>query len=75
MNGNLLTDRNLIRDMWADHFEALATLSENEHFDNAFLNRVFFLVFVRSLPLAQIAPLGYYVSLQNTMKLHVSVLN
>ena len=40
VNGNLLTDRNLIRDMWADHFEALATPSENEHFDNAFLNRV-----------------------------------
>ena len=37
MNGNLLTtDRNLIRDMWADHFEA----SEKEHFYNAFLNRV-----------------------------------
>ena len=40
MNGNLLTDRNLIRDMWADHFEALDTPSENEHFDNALLNRV-----------------------------------
>ena len=40
VNVNLLTDRNLIRDMWADHFEALGTLSENEHFDNAFLNRV-----------------------------------
>ena len=26
VNGNLLTDRNLIRDMWADHFEALATI-------------------------------------------------
>ena len=38
--GNLLTDRNLIRDMWADHFKALGTPSENEYFDNAFLNRV-----------------------------------
>ena len=40
VNVNLLTDRNLIRDMWAGHFEALGTLSENKHFDNAFLNRV-----------------------------------
>ena len=40
MTGNLLTDRNLIRDMWADHFEALGTPSKNEYFDNAFLNRV-----------------------------------
>ena len=40
VNGNLLTDRNLIRDMWADHFEALGTPSENKYFDNAFLNRV-----------------------------------
>ena len=39
-NGKLLTDRNLIRDMWADYFEALGTPSENEYFDNAFLNRV-----------------------------------
>ena len=27
VNGNLLTDRNLIRDKWADQFEALGTLS------------------------------------------------
>ena len=40
VNGNLLTDGNLIRDMWADHFEALGTPSENEYFDNAFLNCV-----------------------------------
>ena len=40
VNDNLLTDRNLIRDMWADHFEALGTPSENEYFDNTFLNRV-----------------------------------
>ena len=39
MNGNLLTDRNVIRDIWADHFEALGTPSQNEYFD-AFLNRV-----------------------------------
>ena len=40
VNGKLLTDRNFIRDMWADHFEALGTPSENEYFDNTFLNRV-----------------------------------
>ena len=62
MNGNLLTDRNLTRDTWADHFEALGTPSKNENFDNAFLSRVVSGV-VRSLPFAQIAPLGYYVSL------------
>ena len=26
--------------MWADHFEALGTPSENEYFDNTFLSRV-----------------------------------
>ena len=40
VNGNLLTDGNLIRDMWADHFEAFGTLSENEYFDNVFLSGV-----------------------------------
>ena len=40
VNGNLLTDRNLIRDVWADHFETLGTPSENENFDNSFLSRV-----------------------------------
>ena len=40
VNCNLLTDRNVIRDMWADHFEALGTPSENDYFDNVFLNRV-----------------------------------
>ena len=40
VNGNLLTDRNVIRDMWADHFEALGAPTENEYFDNAFLSRV-----------------------------------
>ena len=28
MNGELLTDKNKIRDMWADHFEALGSPSE-----------------------------------------------
>ena len=40
MNSNLLIDRNLIRDMWANHSEALGTPSENENFENTFLNRV-----------------------------------
>ena len=28
VNGELLTDENKIRDMWADHFEALGSTSE-----------------------------------------------
>ena len=39
-NGNLLTDKSAIRDMWADHFEALGTPSENLNFDNDFFSRV-----------------------------------
>ena len=38
VNDNLLTDKNLIHEMWADHFEALGTPSENAHFDNGFLD-------------------------------------
>ena len=40
VNGNLLNDRNVICDLWAEHFEALGTPSENEYIDNAFLSRV-----------------------------------
>ena len=40
VNDNLLTDKNLIREMWADHFEALGTPSDNAHFDNGFLDTV-----------------------------------
>ena len=36
VNDNLLTDKNLIREMWADHFEALGTPSDNAHFDMVF---------------------------------------
>ena len=39
LNDNLLTDKNLIREMWADHFEALCTPSENAH-DDGFLDTV-----------------------------------
>ena len=52
VNDNFLTDRNFIHNMWVGHFEALGTPSENDRFDNAFLNCVL-----------QIAPLWYYVSL------------
>ena len=40
VNDRLLTDKNLIREMWTDHFEALGTPSENAHFDNGFLDTV-----------------------------------
>ena len=62
VNGNLLTDRSLIRDMWADHFKALSTPSENEYFDNAFINRV--VSGVREIfDSCTNNPMGYYVSL------------
>ena len=37
---NLLTDKDMIRDMWADHFEVLGTPSENDNFDSDFLTSV-----------------------------------
>ena len=40
VNGNLLTDKSAICDMWADHFETLGTLSENSNFDSDFCSRV-----------------------------------
>ena len=40
VNGELLTDKNKIRDMWADHFEALGSPSETETFDKDFFNKV-----------------------------------
>ena len=40
VNGNLLTDKNAICDMWADHFEVLGSPSENSNFDNDFFSRV-----------------------------------
>ena len=36
----LITDKNLIREMWVNHFEALETLSNSENFDSNFLARV-----------------------------------
>ena len=38
--GKLLTDKNKIRDMWADHYEALGSPSEIETFDKDFFNKV-----------------------------------
>ena len=40
VNGELLTDKNKIRDMWADHFETLGSPSEIETFDKDFFNKV-----------------------------------
>ena len=36
----LITDRNLIGDMWVNHFEALGTPSNSENFDSNFLPHV-----------------------------------
>ena len=62
VNGNLLTDRNVIRDMWADHFEASVLLLKTSILTTLF-SITLSLVFMRSLTLAQITLLGYYVSL------------
>ena len=40
VNGELITDKNKIRNMWADHFEALGTLSSNTNYDNNFFDKV-----------------------------------
>ena len=37
VNGNLLTDKDMIHDVWTDHFEVLRTPSENHNFDSDFL--------------------------------------
>ena len=44
VNGGLVTDKTAIRNMWADHFEALGTPSANLNFDNDFAVRVSTLV-------------------------------
>ena len=36
----LITDKNLIREMWVNHFETLGTPSNSENFDSNFLARV-----------------------------------
>ena len=40
VENKLITDKNLIREMWADHFEALGTPSINENSDSNFLTCV-----------------------------------
>ena len=40
VNGELLTEKNKIRNMWADHFEALGSPSEIETFDKDFFIKV-----------------------------------
>ena len=40
VNGKLLTDKNKICDMWADHFEALGSPSEIDIFNTDFFNKV-----------------------------------
>ena len=40
VNGELLTDKNKIRDMWADHFEARGFPSEIKTFHKDFFNKV-----------------------------------
>ena len=38
--GKMITDKNDIREMWAEHFEKLGTPSTNTNFDSVFLDRV-----------------------------------
>ena len=40
VDGNLLTARNKIRELWADHFESHGTSSDSSNFDNDFCHRV-----------------------------------
>ena len=40
VNGALITEENDIRDMWADHFEALGTPTVSLNFDNEFANSI-----------------------------------
>ena len=40
VNESLITDINEIRNMWADHFEALGTPSESATYDNGFAAQV-----------------------------------
>ena len=40
VNGAFITEENDKRDMWADHFEALGTLTVSLNFDNEFANSI-----------------------------------
>ena len=74
VGGKLITDRNSIRNMWADHFEFLGKHSSNANFDSNFLPRVASTVrelFVSS-PMTPVAP---KVRVLSTRKLRMSVPN
>ena len=81
VNGELLTDKNKIHDMWADHFEALGSPSEIETFDKDFFNKVTDSVcrslfsFLTDLSGALSEPLEYkeIVQVCSTLKLGVSL--
>ena len=40
IDGKMITDKNDIREMWAEHFEKLGTPSTNTNFNSVFLDRV-----------------------------------
>ena len=40
IDGKMITDKNDILEMWAEHFEKLGTTSTNTNFDRVFLDRV-----------------------------------
>ena len=40
IDGKMITDKNDILEMWAEHFEKLGTPSIDTNFDSAFLDRV-----------------------------------
>ena len=74
VNGKLITDKNKIREMWADHFEALGTPSDCVAFNNVFFSRVS--ERVKSIYQTCIDdPLEYYVNLYSTKRLLLFVLS
>ena len=40
VDGKTITDKNDIREMWAEHFEKIGTPSTNANFNGAFLDRI-----------------------------------
>ena len=40
VDGKLITDKNFIRNMWADHFESTGKPSSNANFDSNLLAKV-----------------------------------
>ena len=40
IDGKIITDKNQILDMWADHFDALGTPSVSARYDNDFCTRI-----------------------------------